>query len=1321
MWRLCFVWCLLAAGAQAQIGSTYRCGPQDSVGGESGTIVSVNHPSRYRNHADCAWKITVGEGKTVSITFDAFDIEDEPSCGYDYVEIFDGMDSNAESMGRFCGSTLPASMTSTGNSLLVVFRSDSSVTASGFKISYQAVIPPTDAIPTDTTPTAENCFDGNLEDYRGQLAVTVSGKTCQRWDSQFPHEHTFLPQIFPSYGLDENYCRNPDFDPAGIWCFTTDPNARWEYCDLQTCAISPTDTSPTGTNPTDPSPTDASSTDTGPTDTNTTSEDCFVTVSGKTCQRWDSQQPHEHLFLPEVFPTLEENYCRNPDDDPNGAWCLTTDPDTEWEYCDLETCAIPPTDITQTETIPTETVSPTDTSPTNPSPTDPSPTDTNPTSDDCFVTVSGKTCQRWDSQQPHEHQYLPQDYPGYDLEENYCRNPDDDPNGAWCLTTDPDTEWEYCDLETCAVSPTDTSPTDTSPTDPSPTDPSPTDPSPTDTNPTSDDCFVTVSGKTCQRWDSQEPHEHQYLPQDYPGYDLEENYCRNPDDDPNGAWCLTTDPDTEWEYCDLETCAVSPTDTSPTNPSPTDPSPTDTNPTSDDCFVTVSGKTCQRWDSQEPHEHQYLPQDYPGYDLEENFCRNPDDDPNGAWCLTTDPDTRWEYCDLETCAVSPTDISPTNPSPTDPSPTDTNPTSDDCFVTVSGKTCQRWDSQEPHEHQYLPQDYPGYDLKENYCRNPDDDPNGAWCLTTDPDTRWEYCDLETCAVSPTDTSPTDTSPTDPSRTDPSPTDPSPTDTNPTSDDCFVTVSGKTCQRWDSQEPHEHQYLPQDYPGYDLEENYCRNPDDDPNGAWCLTTDPDAEWEYCDLETCAVSPTDTSPTNPSPTDPSPTDTNPTSDDCFVTVSGKTCQRWDSQEPHEHQYLPQDYPGYDLEENFCRNPDDDPNGAWCLTTDPDTRWEYCDLETCAVSPTDTSPTDTSPTDPSRTDPSPTDPSPTDTNPTSDDCFVTVSGKTCQRWDSQEPHEHQYLPQDYPGYDLEENYCRNPDDDLNGAWCLTTDSDIRWEYCDLETCAIPPTDITQTETIPAETVNPTDTTVECGVPAFTSSLNRIVGGEDAVYGSWPWQVSLLTSGTHSCGGSIIAPNWILTAAHCLRSGVSLQIQVGSHYRRSNDEPYQRNYDVSRIILHEDYDSRTSDNDIALVKLSTSINYNDYVRPVCLPSEDAAVGTECYVTGWGNLQSGFWGETPDILQQGKVPIIATQTCNSGNYYNGQITDNMICAGYTQGGVDSCQGDSGGPLVCPNDGKWVQTGVVSWGYGCADAYRPGVYVRVTNYISWINNKMATY
>ncbi|XP_066304565.1 plasminogen-like isoform X2 [Branchiostoma lanceolatum] len=1099
MWRLCFVWCLLAAGAQAQIGSTYRCGPQDSVGGESGTIVSVNHPSRYRNHADCAWKITVGEGKTVSITFDAFDIEDEPSCGYDYVEIFDGMDSNAESMGRFCGSTLPASMTSTGNSLLVVFRSDSSVTASGFKISYQAVmiIPPTDAIPTDTTPTAENCFDGNLEDYRGQLAVTVSGKTCQRWDSQGPHEHTFLPQIFPSYGLDENYCRNPDFDPAGIWCFTTDPNARWEYCDLQTCAISPTDTSPTGTNPTDPSPTDASSTDTGPTDTNPTSEDCFVTVSGKTCQRWDSQQPHEHPFLPEFFPTLEENYCRNPDDDPNGAWCLTTDPDTDWEYCDLETCAIPPTDITQTETIPTETVSPTDTSPTNPSPTDPSPTDTSPTSDDCFVTVSGKTCQRWDSQ---------------------------------------------------------------------------------------------------------EPHEHQYLPQDYPGYDLEENFCRNPDDDPNGAWCLTTDPDTEWEYCDLETCAVSPTDTSPTNPSPTDPSPTDTNPTSDDCFVTVSGKTCQRWDSQEPHEHQYLPQDYPGYDLEENFCRNPDDDPNGAWCLTTDPDAEWEYCDLETCAVSPTDISPTNPSPTDPSPTDTNPTSDDCFVTVSGKTCQRWDSQEPHEHQYLPQDYPGYDLKENYCRNPDDDPDGAWCLTTDPDTRWEYCDLETCAVSPTDTSPTDTSPTDPSRTDPSPTDPSPTDTNPTSDDCFVTVSGKTCQRWDSQEPHEHQYLPQDYPGYDLEENYCRNPDDDPNGAWCLTTDPDTEWEHCDLETCAVSPTDTSPTNPSPTDPSPTDTNPTSDDCFVTVSGKTCQRWDSQEPHKHQYLPQDYPGYDLEENYCRNPDDDPNSAWCLTTDSDIRWEYCDLETCAVNPTDISPT-----------------------------------------------------------------------------------------------------------------------VKCGVPAFASLSNRIVGGEDAVYGSWPWQVSLLTSGTHNCGGSIIAPNWILTAAHCLRSGVSLTIQGGSHYRRSNDEPYQRNYDVSRIIIHEDYNSRTSDNDIALVKLSTSINYNDYVRPVCLPSEDTAAGTECYVTGWGKLQSGFWGETSDILQQAKVPIIATQTCNSRNYYNGQITDNMICAGYTQGGVDACQGDSGGPLVCPNDGKWVQTGVVSWGYGCAQAYRPGVYVRVTNYISWINNKMATY
>ncbi|XP_035671101.1 plasminogen-like [Branchiostoma floridae] len=309
------------------------------------------------------------------------------------------------------------------------------------------------------------------------------------------------------------------------------------------------------------------------------------------------------------------------------------------------------------------------------------------------------------------------------------------------------------------------------------------------------------------------------------------------------------------------------------------------------------------------------------------------------------------------------------------------------------------------------------------------------------------------------------------------------------------------------------------------------------------------------------------------------------------------------------------------------------------------------------------------------------------------------------------------DYPQSGLEENYCRTPDEDSEGTWCYTTDSATRWEYCDLSSgCAGGTTTPTTGGTGTGDGT--------CGVPAISPNRNRIVGGQDAKQGSWPWQVSMIRQGSHVCGGSIIAPNWIVTAAHCVDSDLSPSqwtIRVGSH-RRQNTDSTQRDHAVSRVIMHERYSmslSDDNDNDIALMKLSSSITFDDYASPVCLPTVDAPDGAMCYTTGWGST-GGIFGQLPNILQQGKVPVVSRSTCNSGSYYNGEITDNMICAGYTQGGIDSCQGDSGGPFVCEYSGQWTLDGVVSWGTGCAQAYKPGVYTRVTNYISWINDKMAT-
>ncbi|MEQ2280954.1 hypothetical protein AMECASPLE_025479, partial [Ameca splendens] len=127
-----------------------------------------------------------------------------------------------------------------------------------------------------------------------------------------------------------------------------------------------------------------------------------------------------------------------------------------------------------------------------------------------------------------------------------------------------------------------------------------------------------------------------------------------------------------------------------------------------------------------------------------------------------------------------------------------------------------------------------------------------------------------------------------------------------------------------------------------------------------------------------------------------------------------------------------------------------------------------------------------------------------------------------------------------------------------------------------------------------------------------------------------------------------------------------------------------------------------------------NDKVLPVCLPEKDYIVpsGTECYVTGWGETQ-GTSGE--GLLKEAGFPIIENKKCNRPSYLNGRVKDHEMCAGNIDGGVDSCQGDSGGPLVCYAQNKYIQQGVTSWGLGCANAMKPGVYARVSKFVDWID------
>lgn len=283
------------------------------------------------------------------------------------------------------------------------------------------------------------------------------------------------------------------------------------------------------------------------------------------------------------------------------------------------------------------------------------------------------------------------------------------------------------------------------------------------------------------------------------------------------------------------------------------------------------------------------------------------------------------------------------------------------------------------------------------------------------------------------------------------------------------------------------------------------------------------------------------------------------------------------------------------------------------------------------------------------------------------TTRAGIPCQRWDAQMPQSHNITKQSPDFEHFDANYCRNPDNDPDGAWCYTMDKGVRWDYCsnknlpcdechfengncpDDQAC-FDPDELTEGNVIcgemmeattTTETTTTTTTTVKtiswaeikppktCG-ERQRAGQRRIINGHNAVHGENAWMVALSTKNSITCGGSIITSEFVITAAHCVALSMpdELDLYAGVHDINAlavKDAPKEDLEHVQRrktdsLFIHPQYSKfrdSSDDNDIALIKVIEPFKFTDYVAPICLPSTKATPDLWCEVTGWGDRKS--------------------------------------------------------------------------------------------------------